>query len=290
MFGSPVLIAASYLPRYSRRANLRQDLTPSDISLEGIDVDKVLAAMDSPRLTVRNGVAIIPVTGAIEYKASLWGWFFGGTSITGLRSQFRAALADDQVDRILFDVDSPGGEYYGLPEFANEVFKARDVKPSTAIVNPLMASAATWIGTSAEKVYSIPSGFAGSVGTLVVLASWAEAYKAAGIDIRIIRNPEWKAESNPYEPISDSFVEYEQGVVDTITAEFHKALADRRGVTAKEAAEQFGQGRMMDAKAAVKAGLLDGVKTVDEVLGMTVKRSTVSASGRRRNMAPPRRY
>jgi ClpP class serine protease len=86
-----------------------------------------------------DGMAIIPIHGALLNRfGRSWGFVTGYQAI---RSQMNAALEDDDVKLIVFDVDSPGGETAGCMELADEIRASREIKPSLSVVDSLAASA-----------------------------------------------------------------------------------------------------------------------------------------------------
>ena len=60
-----------------------------------------------------DGIALIEISGGLTYRAYSW-WT---TSYLDIRDSFRAAMADERVNSVLFLIDSPGGEVAGLFRF-----------------------------------------------------------------------------------------------------------------------------------------------------------------------------
>src|SRR5690606_27205285 len=83
-------------------------------------------------VTVRNGVAIIPVVGPIMRYANLFTRISGATSTQELATDFQTALDDPKVKAIVFNVDSPGGEANGINELSDMIHAARGKKPIKA--------------------------------------------------------------------------------------------------------------------------------------------------------------
>jgi ClpP class serine protease len=108
-----------------------------------------------------GAVAVIPIRGVISHRANLMSQFSGGMSIEKLTSSFRAALADQSIKAIVFDVDSPGGGVEGVPELAEEIYKSRSQKKSVAVANAMAASAAYWLASAAGELVVVPSGQVG---------------------------------------------------------------------------------------------------------------------------------
>lgn len=215
-----------------------------------------------------DGTAIIPITAELDYR---WSWlcYYGYyVSTQQVRQEFAALLADDQVKRIVFDIDSPGGVYSGIPELGRDIFASRGQKTTIAVANPMAASGALWVGAACEKFLVLGSGMAGSLGALMLHTDLSRYYDQLGIVNTILRKPDGKADFNSLEPLSDESRKIHQDGIDAIADEFLTAMAKYRGVSKSAAAKDFGQGRMLAGKDAVAAGLCDGlVDSLDTVVG-----------------------
>ena len=56
-----------------------------------------------------SGIAVIPVYDMLVYRTNGLLALSGLTSYERIRSDFRAAVADESIQTIIFDIDSPGG-------------------------------------------------------------------------------------------------------------------------------------------------------------------------------------
>jgi signal peptide peptidase SppA len=216
-------------------------------------------------------VAIVPVFGVIARRMNVISASSGGTSIEQLAGGFRAAQADPQVQAILLDVDSEGGTVYGVPELAAEIFAVRGSKPIVAVANSTMASAAYWIASAADEIVVSPSAEVGSIGVYGIHTDRSKADEQAGVKTTIISAGAYKAEGNPYEPLTDEARAYAQARVDEMYNLFVKDVARGRGVTPAAVREGYGQGRLVGAKQAVALGLADRLGTYDETMTRLAK-------------------
>ncbi len=215
-----------------------------------------------------GSTAVIPVNGIIDYRRSILSDVGMVASSEVIRQDFQQLLADDSVSQIVFDIDSPGGLYSGLPELARDVFDARGTKSTIAVANPMAASGALWLGAAADKFYTLQSGLVGSLGALMLHQDASEMFAANGITNTILRSPEGKADFTSMEPLTDESREHHQQQVEAIAEEFLAFMAKARGVSKGDARQNFGQGRMLDGRAAARAGLVDGiVPSLGSVLG-----------------------
>lgn len=214
---------------------------------------------------VKGRIVILPLSGYIGHRATLFNMIFG-TSTEMFGRWFDEMMADDSIGAIIIDVNSPGGSVAGTQELADKIFAARGQKPIIAVVNSLMASAAYWIGSAADEIIMTPSGEAGSIGVVMVHTDISEAAKQAGFKYTIIRSGEHKYEGNMVEPLSEDAVAYLQGQCDTCYESFLAAVARHRGATVSKIKADFGQGRCLMAKAALAAGMIDRIATMDQVI------------------------
>ena len=121
-------------------------------------------------VSMRDGIAIIPVTGPIMRYANMFTRISGATSTQELATDLQAALDNPQVKGIILNVDSPGGEANGINELGDMVYAARGKKPIKAYGGGTVASASYWIGSSADELISDDTALLGSIGVVVEVA------------------------------------------------------------------------------------------------------------------------
>jgi signal peptide peptidase SppA len=214
-----------------------------------------------------DGVAVIPIHGAIGQRSSIWTEFGFGTSTESIIDRVDAAMADQSIKGIVLDIDSPGGTVPGVQEAADRIFEASHEKPIVAVANSLMASAAYWIGSAAGRVIAAPGSDLGSIGVYMAHVDISQAMADAGVKVSIIKAGKYKAEGNPWEPLPQAAAENWQGEVDSIYHDFLASVAKGRGVSVATVRSDYGQGRTMLAGDAVKAGMADEQGTLASAIG-----------------------
>lgn len=230
---------------------------------------------ERPSASRSGAVAVIPIRGTIAHRMGGMMEASGGVSCESISHMLKAALADESVGSIVLDVDSPGGTVTGLQELAAEIRAAREIKHITAQVNGMMASAAYWLGAQASEIVSIPSGETGSKGVVMPHKDLSAALEKEGIKVRVFRSSKHKWAGNPFEPLTDEQAAEIQQRVDAAGAQFDKDVSLGRGVSVADVRAGFGEGRLLDAKAAKAAGLIDRIATMDETIGrLTGRKAT----------------
>jgi signal peptide peptidase SppA len=224
-----------------------------------------------------GGVAVVPLQGVITPSGGgPVGQLLGmGGGIASFRQELAKAAADDTVDQIVMEVNSPGGLTDRIPETAQLIRKVRERKPITAVANTMAGSAAYWLASQANEVVVAPSGEVGSIGTYMMHTDKSGANEKAGLNVTLTSAGKFKTEGNAYQPLSDEAAEARQKKVDLFYGKFVADVAEGRGVDVNEVVEGYGEGRTLLAEAAVEAGLADRVATLEEtVVGLGGQKTT----------------
>lgn len=243
------------------------------IKPRSIDFDAIGASSRSSDGVVTAGkVAVVSVVGPMLHRTGWLETALGAVSTERLGIVIDALAADKSVEGIMLLIDSPGGSIAGLHEFAAKVRAAAGVKPVTAMVSTLAASAAYWIASQAREIVVTPSASVGSIGVIVIHENIQEMLKQEGIDVSILvssASPR-KAEGNPFEPMSKEARADTQAKLDGYYEQF--AADVRRGRGGRLRDSTLGKGAMFTAQEAVRLGYADRIGTIGDVLaGMQSK-------------------
>jgi signal peptide peptidase SppA len=241
--------------------------TPLPLQVEAFDgVLQARAAARAPRIS--GAIQIIPVAGLIRQRSSggLFDVLFGGSTTQGIGAAIDEALANDAIGGIVLDVSSPGGEVYGLTELAAKIRDARGQKPIVGVANAEAASAAYYLLSQTSPAYVTPSGMVGSVGTITAHLDASGFDEKIGMETEYIFAGKYKAELWQNK-LTDEARAALQATVDRYYGQFVADVAKGRGTTAKSVEANYGQGRMLVADDALAAGMVDGIATLDEVIG-----------------------
>lgn len=212
----------------------------------------------------QDGMAIIPVHGALLNRFSgSWGF---ATGYQFIRRQMNAALEDDDVSLIVFDLDSPGGETAGCMELADEIRASREIKPSIAVVDSLSASAGYAIASAATRMVATPSSKIGSIGVYIMHVDVSGALGQAGIEITYVEAPKggMKTAGTQFRKLDKKAEQYLQAFVDASYDEFVALIVANRDMD--DAAVRETEGRVFRSDEALALGLIDAVKTPTEAV------------------------
>lgn len=176
---------------------------------------------------------------------------------------------EENIDTIFIDIDSPGGMVDGTQTLSDAI--SNSPKNTVAFVNDGMAcSAGYWIASSADKVYvTQKTDMVGSIGVYTTVADFQAYFASKGIPVKDIYSTYSTEKNKPYKDA----VKSEEGgegeallkeEIDFIAAEFIAHVKKHRKIN-ESAGDPF-KGGCYYAAQALEMNLIDGIKSIDEIL------------------------
>lgn len=228
---------------------------------------------------VKDGVAVITVTGSLVNRGAWIGASSGLTSYEGIGHQLKVALSDDAVHSAILDLHTPGGEATGAFETAELVRQLSAKKRTVAVVNGMAASAGYAIASGASEIVTTETGVSGSIGVVMLHADYSRHLANEGIEPTLIFAGAHKVDANPFEPLPSDVRSDLQAEVTAFYDLFLKSVAKGRGDRLTADAARRTEARTFIGQSAVDAGLADRVGTFESVLA-DLTRATSSRGGR----------
>lgn len=208
---------------------------------------------------VRDGVAVIEVSGTLVHRGAWLGESSGVTSYEGLAAQITAAAEDPAVRGIALEIDSFGGEVAGVFDLADAIRAARAQKPVQAFVAEAALSAGYALASQADRIVVPRTGEVGSIGVVVMHADWSAALAEGGVRVTLIHAGAHKADRNPFAPLPEGVRAALQAEVEGLRDLFAATVAAGRGARLPTEAALATEARVFRGAEAVSAGLADAV-------------------------------
>ncbi|HRV30176.1 MAG TPA: S49 family peptidase [Kiritimatiellia bacterium] len=230
---------------------------------EGVDVCG--EAVELAQMEVLEGVAVIPLGGPGGVGLGKFEKGAGAVDLGDVAEDLRAANADPGVRSILLDIDSPGGMVSGTLELADRVMMSE--KPVYAFTGGMMASAAYWIGCSAERVFATKSAEVGGIGVYTLFLDSSRALEAEGRRLEVVASGPYKGLGVPGTALSERQRSFLQARVDGIAAMFQGHVSERRGgrVDLEDMQGQSFLGEEARGRGLVDAVVMDLEEALEEV-------------------------
>ncbi len=194
--------------------------TNVSLSLAEVEIEQ------TPKLGITGDTAVILIRGILMKQIPfLFRWLgIETTSYLDIQRQIEEALGNNNIKKILLDIDSPGGKVAGCLETAQIIAEAASQKKVTAQIEDLGASGAYWLASQASKITAGPNTEVGSIGVFTVFIDYSKMAENEGIKVHVIRSGEHKGMGVPGAEISESQIAAVQDIVDGIADNFIKIL------------------------------------------------------------------
>jgi len=235
------------------------------ISKEALSTKSEKHLDNTGSVSIRDGTAIIPIHGPITARNTFFSLFAGGTSLETLAKDFREALSNEDVESILFDIDSPGGVAVGPFEMAEMIFKGRSKKPIYSYIGRNGSSAAYWLASATEKIFVNPSALVGSIGVVTTIPVQEQPDMDGYKNIEIVSS---NANLKRPDPKTKEGLAEIRRELDDLESTFIESIAKYRSITPEIIKADFGGGGVVIGRQAVKRNMADALGTYEEVLGL----------------------
>ncbi len=292
LFNQPLLVSPDMLDLGVRWANQAMNLNiinlaPGTVANLGFDDDdaQALAEQEEDRRRaqlVATGVQVIAVHGFLVSRGSHINACETMTSYEGLRQQLRQAIADPLVERIVLDIDTPGGSAVGAFELAADIRAMSLIKPIAAIVNFMAYSGGYLIAAAcSEVVVSMTSGV-GSIGVIASHMDRSKQQEAQGVKVTTVYAGAHKNDLSPNEPLTEQSMKVLSELVQESYVLFAGAISDYRGLSIE--AVRATEAGLYRGQAGITAGLADRLLSpqaaVDDLARAVIQARTQRQSGR----------
>lgn len=212
------------------------------------------------QMVVRNGIAYIPIGGAIGKNLSPFDRGSGAVDVNDVATELAESEENDKVKGIILCFDSPGGMVTGTPELARTIEKVQ--KPVYAYTEGVIASAAYWLAAATDGIFATETASIGSIGVYVPFHDLTGMAEKKGVKVELIKTGKYKGMGYPGTALSDDHREHLQARVDEIFSMFKSHVTKHRpGVKADSM-----QGQTFLGYPSQERGLIDAVvESITEV-------------------------
>jgi signal peptide peptidase SppA len=209
---------------------------------------------EPPGMSIEGATAIVPVHGVIGRGFSQFEKSCGACDTDDVAAMLEQATEASEINKIILDVDSPGGAVNGTPELADVIAGCAQKKNVVAYTGGLMCSAAYWLAAQASEIYASRSATIGSIGVYMPIVDQTRAYENAGYKVELVKSGKYKGAGYPGTRMTDEQRELLQNEVDEIHADFKRSVG-HRGI-----ADEDMEGQSFSAMQALDKYLIDGIK------------------------------
>lgn len=229
------------------------------LSEGAIRTEEVGVANNNVVYTVVDNVAIIAIDGAM-YKKEFRGAC--GESVVAYPNIIKAiniAEADNNINTILFRVDTGGGSVAGAEEVRFRI--KNSPKKTITFYENLGASGGIWIFTASDEIYAAPTTWLGSIGVVVAYEEEDPETKNKKIELVSKNAPNKRCSTN------GDCKEKMQLMIDEIEKDFFMVLEENTGFKQEQLVEIFQNGGIIKAEIAKEKGFIKDIRQFSVLLG-----------------------
>ncbi len=272
LFNQPLLVTPDMLDLGVRWANQAMSLNIVNLGAavpalwaDDESVDRMAMAEEQRRTEIaQTGIEVVPVSGVLVSRGSHISMCETMTSYESLRGQLRRAVADPLVERIVLDIDSPGGSAVGAFELAADIRAMAQQKPITGLVNFMAYSGGYLLGSACTELVVSQTSGVGSIGVIASHMDRSKMEEGMGVKVTTVFAGAHKNDLTPHEPLSEQSLRYLNEVVQESYQLFVNAVAEYRGLSAQQViATEAGLYR---GAAGIAAGLADRLQSPQQAV------------------------
>lgn len=210
-------------------------------------------------------IVVITVSGAIGAGAND-GLFSTGLSHEQLLSQIRTAANDPRVKAVVLRVDSPGGGVVASNELYVELKTLREKNKHLVVsMGSVAASGGYYISMAGERIYANPDTLTGSLGVIVSLLNYDEAFERLGLREYVYKSGDLKDIGSPLRPPQPEEEAIWNALVDEAYQGFVDVIVAGRGMERTEVI-RLADGRIYTGRQAKALGLIDELGNLDDAI------------------------
>lgn len=184
------------------------------------------------------------------------------TSYRSLRQQLHRLVENPQVKEVFIEFDGPGGEGAGCFDFAAYIRKMAEIKPIIGFINGNCYSAHFCLASACSSLYMTQHSSAGSIGAILGRAE----VTSPTLKMTYFKSGEAKADGAPLTKLEQDEHDRLTTLINQVGYSFCKLVADHRDVDVNDVHNL--QANIFDAQTMLENGLIDGIKTEEEIKTM----------------------
>ena len=242
-------------------------ITSSDFK-QVSDMEKIMEMIfgKKPMMMKAKNVAYIPVKGVIGSDLTAIETMMGSVDVSDIEEMLEEAEADDAIEHIVMDFNSPGGSVTGVPELGRKIKNSK--KHTIGYTGSQSCSGSYWLMSQCDEAYCTESSDVGSIGVYKMVMNMRKAYEMEGYHIDMIKSGWAKAAGYP----GTDMTAEQRKLMEEDVAEVHHWFIEAVKSVRTMADEADMQGQVWNGRKAAEkmlvSGIVDGIDDVFKMLGV----------------------
>jgi protease IV len=227
-------------------------------------------------LTGGPKIAVVYGVGAVQSGESDWGVTGEAMGAGTIVEAFREAAEDDEIQAIIFRIDSPGGSALASDLIWQAVSQAKKTKPVVVSMAGVAASGGYYIASNATKIVAQPATLTGSIGIVFSLPNVQGMLDKLGVSTETLERGRYARLFDPSKGWSPEERQQVHRLLEKLYHTFTSRVSEGRGLSIEEV-DRIGRGRVWTGGQAKDLGLVDQLGGLDTALRVAREEAGIPA-------------
>ena len=192
-----------------------------------------------------------------------------------VRKVFRGLRSSSRVAGVVLAIDSRGGSAVASDLVWHEVRRLAAKKPVVAFLRSVAASGGYYIAVGAHEIVASPLTITGSIGVILGKFSVDQTLEKAGIHSQSFPSSPFSTLFSVQRPFDKVQLETLRNDIRSAYKRFVSRVTVGRGMSRSDV-HQLGRGRIFTGDAALAAGLVDTIGSLEDAINRVADRAGVS--------------
>jgi len=194
--------------------------------------------------------------------------------------QLREVAQDDDIEAVVFRINSPGGEVLASEKIRSELEALRDTGKTVVVsMGDVAASGGYWISLEADEVWANPSTITGSIGVFGMLPTFGATLAKIGVHTDGVGTTSLAGKLRLDRPLDDDLRRVFQSSTEHVYDEFLARVSAARGMTVEQV-DEVARGRVWSGAQAADRGLVDRVGSLQDAVDAAARIAGLGADYR----------
>lgn len=195
-----------------------------------------------------------------------------------IREQLDKAREDEDIKAVILKIDSPGGSVTTSDIIHHEILRYKKDSGNFILsqLDSVAASGGYYIAVSGDEIIAHPTTITGSIGVIITMVNIKGLMDKIGIEDQTITSGDSKAMGSILKVMEPEERKIFQNITNSLFERFVEVVLDGRENLTRKELLPVADGRILLAKDAKEAGLIDHIGYWDDTLSIVKSKTGLS--------------
>jgi protease-4 len=225
-------------------------------------------------------ILVLDVSGTITTEAERGAFGIGEQQglVSRIESELSLAEQDEEVRGVIVRINSPGGTVTASDILYDRLSRFRTARgvPVVAQLMDIAASGGYYVALAADEIVAHPTTVTGSIGVIFTGVSFEGLMDKIGVRNQTIKTGSKKDIGSPLRGMTAEERELLEALLGDLQDRFMELVDERRPSLTPQMRQVIGDGRVLSARQAFDAGLVDRIGYLNDTIEVAKSRAGLS--------------